>query len=176
VAATRTGPGVMAAILLTMAACLCFAQQPTEPEVPPDELQNMIKALRYEEPEIRAAAAVALGNLGQSAGPAVPALSAALDDSDCDVRSQVLLALGRIGRPARFAVPRLIKVLKETDADLPPTLPGRIPCAGKTLRIFSVFALGSILTDGGSPAPAAPRVRGSQLEASGRAGAGVHRL
>jgi len=50
-------------------------------------------ALRDDNPDVRVAAAAALGQMGPSARPAAPALRAALDDEDGAVRRAAAAAL-----------------------------------------------------------------------------------
>lgn len=60
---------------------------------------------------VRQQACKDLGMLGPKAGMAVPALIAALADSETDVRVEAARALGQIGDPARAAVQPLLTLL-----------------------------------------------------------------
>lgn len=64
---------------------------------------------------VRSEAAFALGRIGEPSAAFVPALSAALKDSNRDVRAQAAEALGWIGTPARAATPALVVALKDDD-------------------------------------------------------------
>ena len=76
------------------------------------KVERLIKALQDQEWEVRASAALALGDIGADAKDAVPALVKALQDQDEWVRSRATLALGRIGGGAKDAVPALIQLLQ----------------------------------------------------------------
>src|SRR5581483_5023738 len=65
--------------------------------------------------EVRWQAAEILGQIGPAATPAVPALTAALKDSDPHVRTVAATALGQIGKEAASAAPQLIEMLKTED-------------------------------------------------------------
>jgi HEAT repeat protein len=54
--------------------------------------------------------------MGGEAGQAIPALAAALEDTDAGVRQEAAKALGALGAPARPAVPSLQKSLTDPDA------------------------------------------------------------
>jgi HEAT repeat protein len=57
-------------------------------------------ALADKDRRVIASAALALGNMGAAADPAVPALARVLQKGPEDVESSAALALGRIGTPA----------------------------------------------------------------------------
>ncbi len=61
----------------------------------PEAVEGLLGAIRYEEWELRAAAAQALGEAGDSS--AIPALLKAAEEKDLDVQCEALIALGRIG-------------------------------------------------------------------------------
>ena len=82
------------------------------------KVERLIKALQDQEWEVRASAALALGNIGGGAGDAVPALIKALQDQDKWVRSRAASALGRIGGGAVDAVPALIQLLQDQSSDV----------------------------------------------------------
>jgi HEAT repeat protein len=69
---------------------------------------------------VRAGAARALALVGPEALDHVPALTAAVKDSDPHVRHEAVLSLGAIGRPAAAAVPTLIGALDDGDYVVPP--------------------------------------------------------
>ena len=62
---------------------------------------------------IRAGSSDALGRIGPTASPAVPALVEALSDERMIVRASAAMALGRIGQAAAPAVPALARVLRD---------------------------------------------------------------
>jgi HEAT repeat protein len=64
---------------------------------------------------LRKQAASVLGQIGEEARDAIPALTKALGDADVGVRQQAAKALGDIGTPARQAVPSLRKALMDRD-------------------------------------------------------------
>jgi HEAT repeat protein len=76
----------------------------------------LITALQHQNPEVRAASATALSQIGNDAAPALPALSRALQDKDPKVRGAAVEAFGSIGR--RAMVPYLIANLKHQDASV----------------------------------------------------------
>ncbi len=77
-------------------------------------LTPLTTSLRGDESdEVRIHAALALGELGASGGPAVGALEAALTDDQSEVRAAAAWALGNIGAPARGTVDALKELLKD---------------------------------------------------------------
>lgn len=72
---------------------------------------RLVRELGDAEPDVRRAAAAALGEIGYP--QAVPALAAAVGDSDASVRLAVVEALGRLGGPA--VVPALMDALRDPD-------------------------------------------------------------
>ena len=90
------------------------------------DVQGLIKALGYQkDPNIRQAAAVALGQLGDH--NAVEALISTLEDSESQVRLAIVEALGQLGNS--HAVEPLITVLTGVDT---------------SLKVVTVQALGEI--------------------------------
>jgi HEAT repeat protein len=72
-----------------------------------DSLQNELEVMRFH-------AAIALGNLGRDARPAVPALiHTALWDQDPGVRVEAAVALWKIDRTGPLVIPVLIKALAD---------------------------------------------------------------
>jgi hypothetical protein len=69
------------------------------PEEARRAIPTLIRALADEDPETRAAAAGALGELGTNAAAAVPALARALQDDNEAVRTAATKALDRIRDP-----------------------------------------------------------------------------
>ncbi len=74
-------------------------------------------ALKHQDPEIREAFAMGLGEMGVEAKAVVPALVEALTDSSRRVRQEVAHTLGKMGVEAKAAVPALIKALQDEDDD-----------------------------------------------------------
>jgi HEAT repeat protein len=103
---------------------------------------TLSKAL--EKPALRYWAALALGELGDKAKPAVAALTAALKDDQPVTRREVLVALARIGPDAAAAVPAIIPLLDDKD---------------KTVAHAAAFALGRM---GPAAAGAADALRKGQ--------------
>jgi HEAT repeat protein len=73
----------------------------------------LARALEDENLRVRQTAAVALGQIGPEAAPAVPALVKTLAHSDDVLRRQAAAALGRIGPAAREALPALRKARQD---------------------------------------------------------------
>jgi HEAT repeat protein len=71
------------------------------------ELPSLQRLLAESNPEVRAAAAQAIGQLGPVAQAAVPALTKLLDDPDPAVQTAAIEALGRLGPAAQAAVDKL---------------------------------------------------------------------
>jgi HEAT repeats len=72
-------------------------------KTPNSRVKDRIKAVR------------ALGNVGDAAPAALPALIAALDDKDPKVRAEAVLAVGKSGTNAAAAVPRLEELTRDSD-------------------------------------------------------------
>ena len=64
-------------------------------------LPALRRAMHDAEPEVRAVACTATGNMEARAADAVPELAGLLHDRDPEVRQCAVRALGRIGEPAR---------------------------------------------------------------------------
>jgi HEAT repeat protein len=123
-------------LVFGLGACLAqpvsaFARQDASKDV-----QELLVTLKSEKVSERAAAARILGEMGQAAKEAVPALQEALADSDKEVRRSAARSLGDIGRAAKPAVPALGKALKDPDA---------------TVRQAAAYALGRIGDPAGKP-------------------------
>ena len=74
-------------------------------------IDDLTKALKDSDPEVRVAAAWALSQMGVAAAPAVPALGVALSDANPRVRSLGAVALRAMGRPASGAMTALVNAL-----------------------------------------------------------------
>jgi HEAT repeat protein len=75
-------------------------------------VQSLARALQDPDPGVREGAAVALGDVGPEAAPAVPLLERLLSDKSRKVRLRAAVALGFIGAEAAGAVPTLLQRLK----------------------------------------------------------------
>ena len=78
-------------------------------------VQGLIGALKHEEAQVRAGAAITLGALGAEAEVAVPGLIVALRDRETSVCYAAVIALGKIGAGAAEAVPGLLAASKDED-------------------------------------------------------------
>jgi HEAT repeat protein len=101
---------------------------------PPELLPLLIDVLRDRNPELRQAAAFALGSMGNSAATATPALIEALQNQDQGMAAELAKssaegALRDIGTGARAAVPTLLKNLHDPSV---------------TVRTGAISALGKI--------------------------------
>lgn len=94
-----------------------------------EAVPELIKALEDEDPEVRSAAAVALGQIGPDAKTAVPNLIWALSDRETEVRMYAALGLRGIGPDAKDAVPELLRALNDDDL---------------SIYIYAGYALGNI--------------------------------
>jgi HEAT repeat protein len=74
------------------------------------ELPVLQRLLSDPNPEVRSAAAQAIGQLGSLAHAAVPALTALLEDQDPTVQQAALEALGRLGPAAKAAGDKLLRL------------------------------------------------------------------
>lgn len=129
--------------------------------------RTLVEALAHPDPNVRAAAARKLGELGpQHAGLAVPALTGALSDPDEAVRSSAALSLGAFGAGAAPAVPALIEALGDPDDDVrssagialedigPPArgaLEGALGHANALIRAEAAILLRQLGADRGEP-------------------------
>jgi len=81
---------------------------------PDSDVTGLIDALQNELEVLRFHAAIALGNLGHDARPAMPALiHTALWDEDPAVRVEAAVALWKIDRTGPLVIPALIKALAD---------------------------------------------------------------
>jgi HEAT repeat protein len=76
-------------------------------------VEDLIGQLRDKDPDVRRAAARALGEAGADARMAGPALITALKDEDLFVRRFAALALGQVGAEPKAAVPALSALLND---------------------------------------------------------------
>jgi HEAT repeat protein len=79
-----------------------------------DGVAPLIDTLAHEQPDVRAAAADAIGHIGPAAHKAIPHLVRLFKDSDHNVRYRAVLALDAFGQKAAPAVPDLIEVMLDS--------------------------------------------------------------
>ncbi len=84
----------------------------------PTAVPALVGALDDRDPEVRAAAAGALGALGGAAEPAVPGLAGSLRDEQEAVRTAAAAALGALGPRSRAAAPALFAALDDPRANV----------------------------------------------------------
>jgi hypothetical protein len=77
-----------------------------------NSVPSLAKALREGDPFLRRSAALALGEFGGYAQPAIPALTNALQEGDTDTAWFSAQALGSIGLGATSAIPALIQAVR----------------------------------------------------------------
>jgi HEAT repeat protein len=75
----------------------------------------VLRALKDEDPAVRAEAAGMLSDVGADHSVAVPALTQALHDTDAGVRGAAARGLGAIGRPAQASLPALWAMIRDPD-------------------------------------------------------------
>jgi vesicle coat complex subunit len=75
-----------------------------------------LQQARHADPKERQKAIKALGRLGPTEPAAMPALIAAVDDSNPAVRAEAVLALLNIGPAAREAIPALENAARDPDS------------------------------------------------------------
>jgi HEAT repeat protein len=73
----------------------------------------LTEALNDSDPQVRAAAAWAISQIGPQAAPAIPALGKALADTDPRVRIQAALAFRAMGQAGVSGIPELIRALND---------------------------------------------------------------
>ena len=88
-----------------------------------ERLALHVQGLKHANVENRIHAAYALGEIGPSARPAVPALAEALRDAEPVVQEWAADALAKIGPGAGAAVPALIDALRGGEETSNPGLP-----------------------------------------------------
>jgi len=106
---------------------------------PTSSIAEMRQGLVYSDPEVRAAAAWALGQQGLRAPGAVPDLVRALSDVNSIVRGLAAVALREAGTGARAAVPSLITGLKDSDSSV------RMICAEALGRAKAASAVPALI-------------------------------
>ena len=86
-------------------------------------------AMKDREPEVRAVACTATGNMRERASRAVPDLTRLLKDPDREVRQCAVRALGRVGQPALIS----LKAIRASTADSDPVV--RVVAHGSLVRL-----------------------------------------
>jgi HEAT repeat protein len=128
-----------------------FNMPALRPEEKASLLTGLLGALKDANSSVRSTVAHALnmlcGVVRAEAKQAVPALVAALRDTDPDVRGEVSGALGGIGPDAKAAVPALVGALKDPDT---------------AVRAKTAWALGAIGSDGKLVVPALAEALGDK--------------
>ena len=110
----------------------------------------LIAGLDDDDMEVRGMAAMALGQIGESARPALPALMQMVsNESSSDAKEEAVEALGRIDKSGEVTVSLLIELLGNSDDDF--------------LRRASAYALGEI---GESAAAAVPALMAALSDSS----------
>src|SRR5579871_6679404 len=106
--------GLIPVLILLTDVCFPYfaAEGKDEPTYEGKPLHVWLEEIKHNDPKVREKAAKAMGEMGPQAEAAVPALLAALEDSEPPVRSAAIQALGAIGRPA---VAPLIDLLKHKE-------------------------------------------------------------
>jgi HEAT repeat protein len=79
---------------------------------------ELVRALKSDDPPLRAEAATSLGRIHSEPQTIIPLLMAGLDDSSGSVRAAAAGALAEYGPLAKAAVPKLVPLLKTQDKDL----------------------------------------------------------
>ncbi len=102
-------------VLLLLCLTGCFPTQGSEYPTPPATLPELIAVLQSDNEAAHITAALALGNMGAKAEPAVPALIKTLRSDRYEVRRVTADALGKIGPGAWQAIPALIDTLQNDD-------------------------------------------------------------
>jgi len=147
----------------------------------PRDVPRLAKALGNDDPYVAAFAAWTLGNLGEAAAEAVPALAGSLARERTD--AVVAAALARIGPAAEAAVPVLVEALASADPDrrfraartlgrIGPAAAGAVPLLTRALtdpnvavRQHAARALGRIGSAAHPAAAALQRATGDPEEA-----------
>jgi HEAT repeat protein len=83
-----------------------------------DAAAVLAEGIRHAQPQVRLEAARAFRGVGPDGELAVPALIAALEDTNYWIRAETANALGNIGPGAKPAVPALIKALGDKEEDV----------------------------------------------------------
>ncbi len=86
-----------------------------------DEIYTLVSQLSAVDIGVRVCAAAALGEMGNAAQAAVPALASLVKDPEVNVRRMAVVALGDIAGRADLAVPVLIEAMSDGDVDVPPS-------------------------------------------------------
>ncbi|MDB5391037.1 MAG: non-SMC mitotic condensation complex subunit 1 [Planctomycetaceae bacterium] len=104
-----------ACLLLLLFVTGCGSQLPEEFTVSGKPIEYWLDAQSASQPEARARAIRALGNVDPSIPEVIPAMEKGLTDSDPSIRSQAALALLKFGPAAIDAVPALTQATADRD-------------------------------------------------------------
>src|SRR5215203_2901057 len=99
---------------MTLSPSVACSRQPSVQ--PPSQVARLMTQLHDQDPAVRQAAAMALGQLGPTAKDAAIQLAKLLKDPVFEVRWAAREALGQLGPAAKDAAPELVKLLKDPDA------------------------------------------------------------
>jgi len=102
---TKVSIGIMCGLWLSAVAT--FAAEPS--------MADLIAALKSGDESSRLTAIDSIGQEGEKAADAVPALTALLEDPSPIVRAHAVRSLGEIGAAAKPAVPALAKLISDSD-------------------------------------------------------------
>src|SRR5260370_38008711 len=108
----------MRKLLTTVSLALLLAGCRQEASFQGKSVTQWRAELKDRDPEVRYAAAAALGNIGAKAGAAVPDLTEALKDPNDMVRARVVTTLWSLGSAAKDTVPDLIAALQDKNAEV----------------------------------------------------------
>lgn len=125
-------------VLLTLSLAVVSFIGCGGPAKPKIDVQAQISELSSPDAEKRQNACIALGEAGEGAAPAVPALIPLLKDKDPLVRRLAAYALGMIGPKAKAAVPALKEATGDRDSSVVETSINALreidPKSGETLK------------------------------------------
>ena len=106
----------------------------SDPQHEGKPLGQWMKQARNESPEIRVAAATALGKMGRQTEKAIPPLAVLVRDPDQAVRVHAIRALAEIGPAASETVPTLTALLRDDDASVRRAAAGALGRMGNDAR------------------------------------------
>ena len=118
---------------------------PLTPEQLKMAVPRVIRVAADPEPQVRSAAAEALGHLAGRAPDAIPALSGLASDPQPSVRLAAVRALERDGPSAAEAIPRLLEGLQDANADVRRAAARALGAAGGARIDSAVTALATAL-------------------------------
>jgi HEAT repeat protein len=128
------------AVRIKVAESLWKIEQPD----PKPLLDVLVAACEHKEDVVRAAALNVIGQIGEKAKPALPAVKKGLRDKEFNVRLQAVFAAGAMGPVAKGAVPELLDVIRQDDTGF---LEAQVTIALKKVGPGAVPALRKGLSD-----------------------------